>query len=61
MYRLVLSAEIGLLLLDGPVKNLFEEFRLGYENVPWEAVAGSRDITADRYQILKIGYVRPTL
>lgn len=43
------------------VKSLSEEFRLGHENVPWKAVAGLGDITAHRYQTLKMGDVWFTL
>ena len=43
------------------VKNLSEEFRLGHKSVPWKAVAGLRDITAHRYQTLKMGDVWFTL
>ena len=37
------------------VKILSEDFRLTYPDIPWRAIAGLRDVTAHRYQTLKMG------
>ncbi|MCI6283742.1 HepT-like ribonuclease domain-containing protein [Selenomonas sp.] len=36
------------------VKNVTMELREAYPNVPWKAIAGFRDITAHRYQTLRM-------
>lgn len=36
------------------VKNITEETRKGYPQVPWKAIAGMRDITAHKYQTLRM-------
>jgi uncharacterized protein with HEPN domain len=43
------------------VKNLNEDFRQIYKEVPWRGIAGMRDITAHKYQTLKMGDVWTTL
>lgn len=43
------------------VKNLTDEFRTQYKSVPWRGIAGMRDITAHKYQTLKMGDVWMTL
>lgn len=43
------------------VKNLTDECRTTYRNVPWRGIAGMRDITAHKYQTLKMGDVWTTL
>jgi uncharacterized protein with HEPN domain len=43
------------------VKNLTEELKEKYKDVPWRAIAGMRDITALKYQTLKMGDVWVTL
>lgn len=42
-------------------KSLTEEFRNVYSSVPWKSVAGMRDITAHKYQTLKMGDVWVTI
>jgi uncharacterized protein with HEPN domain len=39
------------------VKNLTEDFKFKYSCVPWREIAGMRDITAHKYQTLKMGDV----
>ena len=36
------------------VKNVAMELRTAYPDVPWKAIAGFRDITAHRYQTLRM-------
>ena len=36
------------------VKNVTEETRKAYTHIPWKAVAGMRDITAHKYQTLRM-------
>jgi len=36
------------------VKNLSDEFRLANAEIPWKAISGLRDITAHRYQTLRM-------
>lgn len=36
------------------VKNITEEARMKYRNVPWKAIAGLRDIAAHKYQTLRM-------
>lgn len=36
------------------VKNLSEDIRKEYNNVPWKSIAGFRDIAAHKYQTLKM-------
>ncbi|MBD5458020.1 MAG: DUF86 domain-containing protein [Lachnospiraceae bacterium] len=36
------------------VKNITEETRKEYSQVPWKAIAGMRDITAHKYQTLRM-------
>jgi uncharacterized protein with HEPN domain len=43
------------------VKNLTEEFKEGFSQIPWRGIAGMRDITAHKYQTLKMGDVWVTL
>jgi uncharacterized protein with HEPN domain len=42
-------------------KSLTEDFRQAYNHIPWKAIAGMRDITAHKYQTLKMGDVWVTL
>jgi uncharacterized protein with HEPN domain len=42
-------------------KNLTEDLKQAYGSVPWRAIAGMRDITAHKYQTLKMGDVWVTL
>jgi len=42
-------------------KNLTEEFKLAFGHISWRAIAGMRDITAHKYQTLKMGDVWITL
>ena len=39
------------------VKNLTDVFKETYNNIPWRGIAGMRDITAHKYQALKMGDV----
>ena len=43
------------------VKNLTEEFKSTFKTIPWRGIAGMRDITAHKYQTLKMGDVWVTL
>ncbi|MGV8149819.1 MAG: DUF86 domain-containing protein [Alkaliphilus sp.] len=43
------------------VKNLTEEFKSLHKDIPWKAIAGMRDITAHKYQTLKMGDVWVTV
>ena len=36
------------------VKNISEETRMKYRDVPWKAIAGLRDIAAHKYQTLRM-------
>lgn len=36
------------------VKSTTEEIRLKYKEIPWKAIAGMRDITAHKYQTLRM-------
>jgi uncharacterized protein with HEPN domain len=36
------------------VKALSEDFRADYKHIPWRAIAGLRDVTAHRYQTLRM-------
>lgn len=42
-------------------KNLTEDFKRVNSSVPWRAIAGMRDITAHKYQTLKMGDIWITL
>lgn len=39
------------------VKNLSDDFKAASTSVPWKSIAGMRDITAHKYQTLKMGDV----
>lgn len=43
------------------VKNLSGECRKAYQEIPWRAIAGFRDITAHKYQTLKMEDVYETV
>lgn len=43
------------------VKNLTDNFKDNYNYIPWKAIAGMRDITAHKYQTLKMGDLWVTL
>ena len=43
------------------VKNLADETRLAYPNIPWKAIAGFRDIAAHKYQTLRMEDVYETV
>lgn len=43
------------------IKNVTEETRKEYSNIPWKAVAGMRDITAHKYQTLRMEDVYTTV
>lgn len=36
------------------VKNLSGEFRMAHNHIPWRAISGLRDITAHKYQTLRM-------
>lgn len=42
-------------------KNLTEDFKSNYSYIPWRGIAGMRDITAHKYQTLKMGDVWVTV
>ena len=39
------------------VKNLTEDFKMAYCQIPWKSIAGLRDVTAHKYQTLHMGDV----
>ncbi|WP_418791460.1 DUF86 domain-containing protein [Phosphitispora sp. TUW77] len=39
------------------VKNLSDDFKAASTSVPWKSIAGIRDVTAHKYQTLKMGDV----
>ena len=43
------------------IKNVTEETRKAHTNIPWKAVAGMRDITAHKYQTLRMEDVYTTV
>ena len=43
------------------IKNITEETRKAYANVPWKAIAGMRDIAAHKYQTLRMEDVYNTV
>ena len=43
------------------IKNVTEETRKEYSDIPWKAVAGMRDITAHKYQTLRMEDVYTTV
>lgn len=43
------------------VKNITEETRLAYRDIPWKAIAGMRDIAAHKYQTLRMEDVYNTV
>ena len=43
------------------VKNLTDETRRAYPNIPWKAIAGFRDIAAHKYQTLRMEDVYETV
>lgn len=43
------------------VKNLSEEFELEYPVIPWPSITRMRDITAHKYQTLRMGDVWVTV
>lgn len=43
------------------IKNVTEEIRKEHPNIPWKAVAGMRDITAHKYQTLRMEDVYTTV
>ena len=43
------------------VKSLTVEIRTEHNSIPWKSIAGFRDITAHKYQTLKMGDVYKTV
>ena len=43
------------------VKSLTDEFKVSFDYIPWKAIAGMRDITAHKYQTLKMGDIWVTI
>lgn len=43
------------------VKNLSDEFKMEYSEIPWRSITGMRDITAHKYQTLRMGDVWVTV
>lgn len=43
------------------VKNITDEFKETFIHIPWKGIAGMRDITAHKYQTLKMGDLWVTL
>ncbi len=43
------------------IKNVTEETRKEYSSIPWKAIAGMRDITAHKYQTLRMEDVYTTV
>lgn len=42
------------------VKNISDETRNNYTEIPWKAIAGMRDLTAHKYQTLRMEDVYQT-
>lgn len=42
------------------VKNLTDELREGHKEIPWRSIAGLRDVTAHKYQTLRMEDVYST-
>jgi len=42
-------------------KSLSVDLRITYNNIPWKSIAGMRDMTAHKYQALKMGDVWVTV
>ena len=43
------------------VKNISEETRIAYKDIPWKAISGMRDIAAHKYQTLRMDDVYNTV
>ncbi|PKM81259.1 MAG: antitoxin [Firmicutes bacterium HGW-Firmicutes-14] len=43
------------------VKNLSDDFKAASTSIPWKSIAGMRDVTAHKYQTLKMGDVWHTI
>lgn len=43
------------------VKNITDDTRAKYANIPWKAIAGMRDLTAHKYQTLRMEDVYSTI
>lgn len=43
------------------VKNLTDQFKSANNDIPWRTIAGLRDVTAHKYQTLKMGDVWHTV
>lgn len=43
------------------IKNVTEETRKEHSDIPWKAIAGMRDITAHKYQTLRMEDVYTTV
>ncbi len=42
------------------MKNLTDELREGHKEIPWRSIAGLRDVTAHKYQTLRMEDVYST-
>ena len=43
------------------IKNITDDTRMRYSQIPWKAIAGMRDLTAHKYQTLKMEDVYDTV
>lgn len=43
------------------IKNITDETRIKHANIPWRAIAGMRDVTAHKYQTLRMEDVYNTV
>ena len=52
--RTVRAASMTLINIGELVKNLTEDFRQAHREIPWRAIAGMRDVSAHKYQTLRM-------
>ena len=59
----ILKRAVGMTVINigELVKNISEETRLQYRNIPWKSIAGMRDIAAHKYQTLRMEDVYNTV
>ena len=48
------AASMTLINIGELVKNVSDEFKSAHRGIPWRAIAGMRDITAHKYQSLRM-------
>ena len=55
------AAAMSVINIGELVKNLTQEFRSEYKNVPWKAISGFRDVAAHKYGTLDMNIVYNTV